>query len=77
MPSPVQLREIHQCQPVDQKKKGERVKMTDAAKVKKERVGGDDDGGVGVCVWGGTHTWRLEPDNSQWWRVYTGGCGSV
>lgn len=47
MPSPVQLREIHQCQPVDQKK-GERVKMTDAAEVKKEKVGGDDgDGGGG------------------------------
>lgn len=41
MPSPVQLREIHQCQRVDQKK-GERVKMTDAAKVKEEKVGGDD-----------------------------------
>lgn len=24
-----------------------------------------------VCVWGG-----LEPDNSQWWRVSAGGCGS-
>lgn len=32
LPSPAQLREIHQCQPVDQKR--ETVKMTDAAKVK-------------------------------------------
>lgn len=50
MPSTVQLREIHQCQRVDQKK-GERVKMTDAAKVKEEKVGGDDG-------WGAVRTQR-------------------
>jgi len=41
LPTSVQLREIHHCQPVDHKW-SEGLKMTDTAKVKKGKVGGDD-----------------------------------
>lgn len=40
--------------------------MTDTAKVKEGKVGGDDVGSE--------DTERLEPDNRQWWRVCVGGC---
>lgn len=40
--------------------------MTDTAKVKKGKVGGDDVGSE--------DTERLEPDNRQWWSGCVGGC---
>ena len=47
--------------------------MTDTAKVKKGKVGGDDVGSE--------DTERLEPDNEQWWGVlscaYVYVCGWV
>lgn len=62
MPIRAQLREIHHCQPADQKE-GVGLKVTDAAKVKKGKVGGEDverrtrrdwsqtTGAGGGCVW--------------------------
>lgn len=64
LPSPMQLREIHHCQPVDQKRRG--GEKTDTAKLKKGKVGGDDVGSE--------DTERREPDNRQWWSVCVGGC---
>lgn len=40
--------------------------MTDAAKVKKGKVGGEDVGSE--------DTERLEPNNRRWWRVCVGRC---
>lgn len=48
-------------------KKGVGLKMTDAAKVKEGKVGGEDVESE--------DTERLEPNNRRWWRVCVGRSG--